>query len=184
MIDEAIEFVHRLLDLDLGGGEQVAGLLDLRRRAVEGGQARHAGIERRQGIALLVFGTEVHGLAAGQQDVLGTRQIALLLFQGLQLALGQGEVVEFFELVAEQLMAGALLVAVAGQAFQVWRTWRQRWAASCTWRTSSPAPAYSSSRRRWVSRPSSDWCSCWLWISISSPPRVLRSASGQGEPLI
>ena len=43
----------------------------------------------------------------------------MFLLQLLQLVFAQAEVVQFFQLVAQQLMAGALLIAGVGQALQL-----------------------------------------------------------------
>ena len=62
------------------------------------------------------FAAQVEHLAAGAEQLLGVAQGLVLLFQLFQFVVAQGHF-QPFQLVAEQLMTGALLVA-GGQALQ------------------------------------------------------------------
>ena len=61
----------------------------------------------------------VDHLAADTEQGLGVGQAFMFLFQLLQFIFAQAKVVQLFELIAEQLVTGALLVTGVGQAFQL-----------------------------------------------------------------
>ncbi|MND90537.1 hypothetical protein D3C80_826240 [compost metagenome] len=169
VVEEAVQLANGFFYLDLRAGDHGGRLAQGLGRVVHGGQAVEAGSQGVEYVARIVFAAVVDDLAADAEQRFGIGQVLVFLFQELQFVLAQAKVVQFFELVAEQLVLRALLIAGIGQPLQF---------------LAGLAPAYSSSRRRWVSVFSSDWCSCWLWMSISSSPRALRSPSGQGVPLI
>ncbi|MNE31463.1 hypothetical protein D3C80_1250330 [compost metagenome] len=57
-------------------------------------------------------------LPTNAEQGFGVGQVLVFLFQLLQLVFAEAEVFQFFELVAEQLMAGSLFVAGVGQAVE------------------------------------------------------------------
>ncbi|MCY1426520.1 hypothetical protein D9M71_423420 [compost metagenome] len=119
VVDEAVETAHRLLDLDLCAGQQADGLVEGGRLAAASAQAVDAAAQGGEHVAAVAFAAQLEYLAAGVEQGAGVAQGLVLLFQFVQLAGAEGQVVQFLELVAEQLLAGALLVAVLRQALQL-----------------------------------------------------------------
>ena len=117
VIDEAVQFADRLLDLDLRAGQQVGGFAQCRLVA-EAAQAVEAGGQCRQHVAGIALAAQVEHLAAGAEQLLGIAQGLVLLLQLFQLVVAQGQVLQLFQLVAEQLMTSALFVAAGRQALQ------------------------------------------------------------------
>lgn len=118
VVDEAVQFADRLLDLDLRAGQQVDRFAESGGLAAERGQAVEAGIERGKDVAGIALAAHFHDLAAGGEQAFGVAQGLLLLLQAFQFVFAEGQVFQFFQLVAEQLVAGALFVAATRQAFE------------------------------------------------------------------
>lgn len=72
-----------------------------------------------QHVARIALAALLDHLAADTEQGLGVGQVLVFLFQLFQFVFAEGEVFQFFELVAEQLVARALLVAGVGQALQL-----------------------------------------------------------------
>ncbi|MCY1358144.1 hypothetical protein D9M69_446680 [compost metagenome] len=119
MVEEAVQLAHGFFDLDLRAGEQVDRFGQGGGLGMEGGQTVEAGGEGAEHVASIALAAEVDHLAAGGQQAFGVGQVLVFLFELLQLVLAEGQVLQFVQLVAEQLVAGALLVAGAGEAFQL-----------------------------------------------------------------
>ncbi|MNH02020.1 hypothetical protein D3C79_612480 [compost metagenome] len=119
VVEEAVELAHGFLDLDLRAGDQVGRFAQCLWRVGGGTQAVEAGGEGAEHIARIALAALVDDLAADAEQGFGAGQVLVFLLQLLQFVLAQAEVVQFFQLVAEQLVAGALLVARVGQALQL-----------------------------------------------------------------
>jgi len=118
MVDEAIELTDRLFDLDLRAGEQVDRLAQRLRLILEGGQPLQAAGQGGKHVAGITLATQLHDLAAGAEQLLGVGQVLVFLFELLQFVLAEREILQLFQLIAEQLVACALLVAAVAQPFQ------------------------------------------------------------------
>ncbi|MNY25929.1 hypothetical protein D3C86_1597430 [compost metagenome] len=60
----------------------------------------------------------LNDLPADAEQGLGVGQVLVFLLKLLQLVVAKAKVFQFFELIAEQLMAGALLIAGVGESLQ------------------------------------------------------------------
>ncbi len=119
VIDEAVQFAHGLLDLDLRAGQQVARFAQRTALAAEGAKPVEAGGQRRQHVAGIAFAAQLEYLTTGTEQRFGIAQGLVFALQFVQFVFAQGQVFQFFQLVAEQLVAGALLITLAGNALQV-----------------------------------------------------------------
>ncbi len=86
--------------------------------AAECAKAVEAGGECRQYVAGVALTAQIQDLAAGAEQGFGIAQRLVLLFQLLQFMLAQRQIFQLFQLIAEQLMASALLVALAGDTLK------------------------------------------------------------------
>jgi hypothetical protein len=118
VIKEAVQFSHGFFDLDLCAGQQAAGFAQGANRIVDARKAIEAGGKGVQHIPGITFAALFDHLPANAQQGFGVGQVLVFLFQLLQLIFAEAKVFQFFELIAEQLMAGALLIAGIGKTFQ------------------------------------------------------------------
>ena len=115
MIQVTGQLADRFLYLDLRPGQQVMGFVQAAAMLAQGTQSPEAGVEGLQHAAAVAFPTDIDHLLAGMHDLFGIGQLPLFTFQLLQFTFLQAEVVQLFQLVAEQLQAGVLLITdIAG----------------------------------------------------------------------
>ncbi|MCY1448556.1 hypothetical protein D9M71_652350 [compost metagenome] len=118
VVEEAVQLANGFFYLDLRAGDHGGRLAQGLGRVVHGGQAVEAGSQGVEYVARIVFAAVVDDLAADAEQRFGIGQVLVFLFQELQFVLAQAKVVQFFELVAEQLVLRALLIAGIGQPLQ------------------------------------------------------------------
>ena len=118
VVEKTIEFADRFFHLDLRRGQHRGGFAQRVRCIADAAQAIQAGGQRAEHVARIVFAAVVDDLAADAEQRFGVGQVLVFLFQLLQLVFTQAEILQLFQLIAEQLVACALLVAGIRQAFE------------------------------------------------------------------
>ena len=111
VVQEAIQFAHGFLNLDLCTGQQGGGFIQRAGSVVHAGQAIEAGGKGVEHIARIALAALFDHLAADAQQSLGIGQVLVFLLKLLQLRLAQAQAFKLFELIAEQLVTSALFVA-------------------------------------------------------------------------
>ena len=119
MVDKAVEFPHRLFDLNLCAGQQVSGFAQRARVAVDARQAVEAGCQCIKHIAGIAFAALLDHLSADGQQGFGVGQVFVFLLQLFQFVLTQRECFQLFKLIAQQLMACTLFIARVGQVLKL-----------------------------------------------------------------
>ncbi|MCY1407251.1 hypothetical protein D9M71_225460 [compost metagenome] len=114
VVEEAVQFADGFFYLNLRAGNQVGSLAEGARCIVHGGEAVEADGQGAEYVARVVFAAMVDDLPANAEQRFGIGQVFVFLFQLLQFVFAKAEVFQFFELIAEQLVAGTLLVARVG----------------------------------------------------------------------
>ena len=118
VIDEAVQLADRLFDLNLRARQQIDCFAQGLRLVLEGAQTLQAAGQCRQHVAGIALAAQLHDLAAGAEQLLSIGQVLVFALELLQFVLAQRQVLQLFQLVAEQLVACALFVATVAQAFQ------------------------------------------------------------------
>ncbi|MCY1522118.1 hypothetical protein D9M68_569630 [compost metagenome] len=119
MIEKAVELANRFFYLDLRTGQQVGRFAQGTWLALEGAQAVEAAGQGGEHVAGVVLAALFYHQAAGAEQALGVGQGFVFLLQLHQFAFAESQIVEFFKLIAEQLVTGALLVTLVGEALQL-----------------------------------------------------------------
>ncbi|MNR36856.1 hypothetical protein D3C85_1548300 [compost metagenome] len=101
MVEEAVQFAHGFLDLDLRAGQQGDRLGQGAGLGVEGGEPVEAGGQGAEHITAIALAAHVQYQAAGGQQAFGIGQVLVFEFQLFQFVLAEGEVLQFVQLVTQ-----------------------------------------------------------------------------------
>lgn len=110
VIQKTVQFAYRFFNLYLRAGQQTSGLAKGGRRMVDAAQPMQAGSQGIEHVAGIAFAALLDHLSANAQQAFGVSQVFVFLLELLKLVFAQAQAFQLFELIAEQLMACALLV--------------------------------------------------------------------------